>query len=53
MVFFEGNSASQAMQERFGYRLEGKRRQAYRCMADRELKDECLTGLLREEWKRD
>jgi RimJ/RimL family protein N-acetyltransferase len=41
------------MQERFGYKLEGQRRKAYRCMADGELKDECITGLLIEEWKRD
>ena len=32
--FFEGNDASFTMQRRFGYKLEGKRRQAYRCMAD-------------------
>jgi RimJ/RimL family protein N-acetyltransferase len=51
--FFKGNSASLAMQERFGYKLEGQRRKAYRCMADGELKDECITGLLIEEWKRD
>ncbi len=50
--FFKGNSASLAMQERFGYKLEGARRKAYRCMADDELKDECITGLLKEEWKR-
>ena len=51
--FFKGNSASLAMQERFGYKLEGERRKAYRCMADGELKDECITGLLIEDWKRD
>ena len=50
--FFKGNSASLAMQERFGYKLEGVRRKAYRCMADGELKDECITGLLKEEWKK-
>jgi len=48
--FFPGNDASFAMQQRFGYRLEGTRRQAYRCLADGAVKDECLTGLLREEW---
>ncbi len=51
--FFKGNSSSLAMQERFGYKLEGERRKAYRGMADGELKDECITGLLREEWKKD
>lgn len=50
--FFPGNDASWAMQQRFGYQLEGTRRQAYRCMADGALKDECITGLLKEEWKR-
>ncbi len=50
--YFPGNEASKAMQERLGYRLEGVRRKAYRCQADGELKDECLTGLLVEEWRR-
>ncbi len=49
--FFKGNEASRAMQQRFGYRLEGERRQAYLCMADATLKDECTTGLLRAEWR--
>lgn len=49
--FFKGNAASFAMQQHFGYQLEGERRQAYRCMADGTLKDECITGLLKEEWK--
>ena len=50
--YFPGNEASQAMQEKLGYRSEGVRRQAYRCLADGEFKDECLTGLLVEEWRR-
>jgi [ribosomal protein S5]-alanine N-acetyltransferase len=50
--FFAGNNASFAMQQRFGYKLEGERRKAYRCMADGEIKDECITGLLREEWQK-
>lgn len=50
--FFKGNNASLAMQERFGYKLEGEKREAYRCMADGEFKDECITGLLRKDWKR-
>jgi RimJ/RimL family protein N-acetyltransferase len=49
--FFKGNDASLSMQQRFGYQLEGERRQAYRCMADDTLKDECITGLLKAEWK--
>lgn len=32
--FFDGNSSSFKMQERFGYIIEGKRRKAFRCMAD-------------------
>ncbi|MGC4045728.1 MAG: GNAT family protein [Armatimonas sp.] len=49
--FFKGNDTSFAMQEQFGYKCEGERRQGFRCMADGEFKDECITGLLREEWK--
>jgi len=37
------------MQEKFGYRIEGLRRKAFKCMADGEFKDEYITGLLREE----
>ena len=48
--FFEGNIPSQKMQEIFGYVIEGKRRKAYKCMADNEYKDEIITGLLKEEW---
>lgn len=51
--FFRGNEASWAMQERLGYKIEGEKRKAYRCMADGELKDEIITGLLIEDWKRD
>lgn len=50
--FFIGNDASFTMQQRFGYKREGVRRQAYRCRADGEIKDECLMGLLKEEWQR-
>jgi RimJ/RimL family protein N-acetyltransferase len=49
--FFEGNGASAAMLERLGYKLEGKKRAAYRCMADGELKDEVIVALLREDWR--
>lgn len=48
--FFEGNLSSFKMQEKFGYVIEGKRRKAFRCMADGALKDEYITGLLKEEW---
>jgi RimJ/RimL family protein N-acetyltransferase len=50
--FFPGNRASFVMQQRFGYKLEGERRKAYQCLADGEIKDECITGLLKEEWQR-
>jgi RimJ/RimL family protein N-acetyltransferase len=50
--FFAENPASFPMQEKFGYRIEGLRRKAFRCMADGQLKDECITGLLTEEWKK-
>jgi RimJ/RimL family protein N-acetyltransferase len=50
--FFVGNDASRRMQERLGYRIEGTKRQALRCMADGDIKDETITGLLREDWVR-
>jgi RimJ/RimL family protein N-acetyltransferase len=50
--FFKGNAASLGMQKKLGYRVEGLRRKAFRCMADGKLKDECLMGLLRGEWAR-
>ena len=49
--FFRGNSSSFKMQKRFGYKIEGMRRKALRCMADGKIKDEYITGLLKEEWK--
>jgi len=48
--FLEGNSSSLKMQEKFGYKIEGMRRKAFRCMADGEIKDEYITGLLKDEW---
>ena len=51
--FFEGNVSSLKMQEKFGYRVEGMRRKAFCCMADGEIKHECITGLLVEEWNRE
>lgn len=50
--FLKGNSRSLRMQKRFGYKTEGVKRKAFRCMADGNLKDECITGLLMEEWKK-
>lgn len=51
--YFKGNKASSAMQNRFGYKVEGEKRKAFRCMADGELKDECIAGLLRDEWRKE
>lgn len=48
--FFADNEASKRMQEELGYKIEGIRRKKYRSLADGELKDEVITGLLREEW---
>lgn len=48
--FFDGNIASLKMQEKLGYKIEGKRRKGFLCAADGEYKDEIITGLLREEW---
>jgi len=50
--FFEGNDASSRMQEKFGYKVEGLRRKRYMCMADGNLEDEYITGLLKEEWRK-
>lgn len=48
--YFEGNEASFRLQEKFGYKVEGKRRKAFVCMATGEIMDEYITGLLKEEW---
>ncbi len=48
--FFKGNAGSFGMQQKFGYKLEGEKRKAFRSMANGELKDECITGLLIEDW---
>ncbi len=48
--FFEGNEKSWKMQEKFGYKIEGKKRQRYKCLATGEIVDEIITGLLKEEW---
>jgi len=49
--FYAGNEASRRMQERLGYQIEGMRRKGFLCRADGILKDEYITGLLREEWR--
>jgi ribosomal-protein-alanine N-acetyltransferase len=50
--FFEGNLASMKMQQWFGYKVEGMRRNGLRCMADDKIRNEYITGLLRDEWIR-
>lgn len=50
--FFEGNEASWKLQEKLGYKIEGVKRQAIRCKADGIIKNECITGLLKNEWKK-
>ena len=50
--FIKGNHSSFRLQKRFGYKIEGLRRKAFRCMADGKIKDEYITGLLKEEWNK-
>lgn len=38
------------MQEKLGYKHEGIRRKKYLCLATNEYVDECITGLLKEEF---
>ena len=49
--FFKGNKSSFEMQKNFGYKIEGMRRKGFICKADGKIKDEYITGLLKEEWK--
>ena len=48
--YFEGNDKSRKMQEKLGYKYEGLRRKKYLCLATNEYVDECITGLLKEEF---
>lgn len=50
--FFTGNENSLRMQEKFGYKVEGIKRSSLLCKADNEVKDEYMTGLLKDEWKK-
>lgn len=49
--YFKGNEKSQKMQEKLGYKSEGVRRKKYLCLATNEYKDECIMGLLKEEFE--
>ena len=48
--FFEGNERSWNMQKKFGYQIEGMRRQKYKCLSTGKIVNEYVTGLLKEEW---
>ena len=48
--YFKGNDKSHNMQLKLGYKDEGVRRKKYFCLATNEYVDECVTGLLKEEF---
>jgi RimJ/RimL family protein N-acetyltransferase len=48
--YFKGNEKSRKMQLKLGYKDEGIRRKAFLCLATNEYIDECITGLLKEEF---
>lgn len=48
--YFPGNDKSRKMQIKLGYKDEGIRRKKFLCLATNEYVDECVTGLLKEEF---
>lgn len=48
--YFCNNEKSKKMQEKLGYKYEGIRRKKNLCLATNEYVDECITGLLKEEF---
>lgn len=48
--YFPKNHSSERMQKKLGYKDEGIRRKKFLCLATNEYVDECITGLLREEF---
>ena len=48
--YFKDNVRSRDMQLRFGFKNEGIRRQKFISKATGNLEDECITGLLKDEW---
>ena len=48
--YFKGNDKSHNMQLKLGYKDEGVRRKKFFCLATNEYVDECVTGLLKEEF---
>lgn len=50
--YFADNEASKRMQYKLGFKDEGIRRKKFLCLATNEYVDECITGLLKEEFIR-
>ena len=48
--YFPDNEKSRKMQIKLGYKYEGIRRKKFLCLATNEYVDECVTGLLKEEF---
>ena len=48
--YFRGNEKLRKMQMKLGYKDEGIRRKKFLCLATNEYVDECITGLLKEEF---
>lgn len=48
--YFKENEKSRNMQYKLGYKDEGIRRKRYLCLATNDYVDECITGLLKEEF---
>ena len=48
--YFPNNEKSRKMQQKLGYKYEGVRRKKFLCLAMNEYVDECITGLLKEEF---
>ena len=48
--YFPNNEKSRKMQMKLGYKDEGVRRKNFLCLATNEYVDECVTGLLKEEF---
>jgi [ribosomal protein S5]-alanine N-acetyltransferase len=51
-MVFVGNPSSGLLLEKYGFKLEGLKRKAVICKADKKVKDEYIYGLLKEEYKK-
>jgi RimJ/RimL family protein N-acetyltransferase len=49
--YFVGNLSSQKMQEKSGYQVEGLKRESLICLANGQIKDVVITGLLKKDWQ--